>query len=321
MIDNDTREAFKNGTGSNAQINAILISALNKSGIKAYPILMSQRSKGRLTYVHPSIDRLSTYIVGVDGSDGSKYYLDGSSDYGGVNVMPVDLLVDRAYILDDTQSNKWVDLTNLEKSQEVHVVLGSLDNDGKMKGTATQFFMGQDAYEFKKTFRESEDSITFVENYEKSLDIEIEKIELTGINMFGAKSESKLDFTKHYEIVGDYIYINPILFIHIEKNPFTESERKLPIEFTYPLTYIYTATITLPENYTVSELPQSVRITLLNDKGRCTYRVASDNKNILINYHFELNQTLFPPSEYQAIRDFWGQTALKNTEMIVLKKI
>ncbi|MBP1663336.1 MAG: Transglutaminase [Bacteroidetes bacterium] len=320
LFENEPREAIKKGTGNNAQINSILISTLMKAGYNAYPVLISQRSSGKLPYSYPSIDRLSTFIVGVDGFDGKAYYLDGSSDYGGVNMMPVDLLVERGYIIDDTKTEKWVDLTNLANNREIYIVTGKLDKDGVMKATLNHYLSNEDAFYFKKDFKESKDSAEFIENFETKHDIKISNVNLKGMDMLSADVENTMEFTKNYELAGDYIYINPFIFRDITSNPFTSSERKLPIEFAYPYVYNYTATIQIPENYTISEMPSAVRIVLNDKQGSCLYNIAQNGNSILVNYRFNLKQTIFPHTDYTAIQGFWGQAATKNNEMIVLRK-
>ncbi len=75
-------DAISKGTGNNAQINAVLISALKDAGFKSYPVLISRRSRGRLPLTFPSIDQLNTFIVAAQATDGKIFYMDGSAYYG-----------------------------------------------------------------------------------------------------------------------------------------------------------------------------------------------------------------------------------------------
>ncbi|HEY6914904.1 MAG TPA: hypothetical protein VI413_09530, partial [Paludibacter sp.] len=60
----------------------------------------------------------------------------------------------------------------------------------------------------------------------------------------------------------------------------------------------------IPTNYKVEEIPKSVKITLAENAGRCLYQITQVNNTIQLNYRFDLAQTIFPQTEYNAIRDF-----------------
>ena len=112
-----------------------------------------------------------------------------------------------------------------------------------------------------------------------------------------------------------------MIFAHITKNSFTQSDRKLPVEFNYPYTFQLSCSLTIPDNYRIEEIPKAVKIVLNDNNGKCLYQVLQEGNKIQLNYKFELNQIIFPQTDYNAIRDFFGQVVTKNQEMIVLKKI
>lgn len=321
FFDNDAKEAVKKGSGNNAQINSILIKSLKDAGMNAYPVLISQRSQGRLPITHPSIDKLSTYIVGIQTSDNKFLYLDGSSKYGGINILPIELLVDQGYAMNDNITNKWVDLTTLTKNIESTYIEAELHPEGKLTCTMTRTFANLKSYYYKNGYKNAKDSAEFVEKFETKNNLKIDSLTISGLDLLANETKERMVFTKDFEINGDFIYINPMFFLHISENKFTQSDRKLPIEFPYPETYNYYANIKFPDGYEVSELPKSTRLILNDNQGKCSYIIGQSGNNIQINYKFDLSNILFPVSEYNAIRNFWGQAATKNNEMIVLKKM
>lgn len=321
FFDNDPKEALKKGTGTNAQINALLIKALKDIGFNAYPVLISQRSNGRLPYTYPSIDKLSTFVVGISTTDGKILYLDGSSKYGGINLLPMELLVDRAYAMNDYASQKWVDLSSLTKNIESVYILAKMDADGKLHAKMNRSLTNIEAYYFKSNYFGSKDSLQYVQQLETKNNIKIDSLILTGTDALTDKIDEIMVFDKTFETSGDFIYINPMLFTHIAENKFTQSDRKLPIEFPYPQLYSYFINIQVPDGYTIAELPKSTRISFNENKGRCSYVIGQNGNVIQLNYKFDLSQILFPTSDYNTIKEFWGQAAIKNNEMVVLKKL
>lgn len=321
FMGNNVRDAIKNGTGNNSQINVVLLNVLKDAGITAYPVLMSIRPYGRLPYTHPSLDKLNTFIVAAETSDGNYFYMDGSAIYGGLNVLPVNLLVDRARIFNNKQGNKWVDLTNITKNQQTIMLKASLDENGMLTCDKTSRFQNQFAYKYKSSYYSKADSLKYIDDIEDNNKLTVNSFDVSGVEPVSNTVNEKISFTKQYEIAGDHIYFNPMIFAHTDKNPFIQSERKLPIEFDYPYTYILNVQLDIPESYQVDEMPAPLRLALPDGKGKCTYNITQNGKVIQLNYRFELNQLIFLQNEYDLLQDFFGQIANKNTEMVVLKKM
>lgn len=318
--DNDPKEAEKKGSGNNAQINSVLIKALKDFGYNAYPVLISNRSNGRLPLTYASMDKLNTYLVGIQLADGTNYYLDGSSKYGGINMLPTELLVDRAYAMNDNGVEKWVDLTNLTRNIENKYIMAILDENGQLKATLQSSYAYLEAFYFKSQYKSAKDSADYIKNIEEKYQIKIDSMTISNNNLTSSIVTDKMDFTKDYEVAGDFIYINPIIFSYTTENKFTQSDRKLPIEFSYPYTYNYFINLQIPEGYSVSELPKSMNIILNNNQASCLYMIQQKGNSIQLNYKFVLKQILYPQTEYSSVRGFWGQVVSANNEMIVLKK-
>lgn len=314
------KDCVKKGTGNNAQINIILMAALKDAGISTHPILISRRNFGRLPFTYPSLNKLNTFIVAAELSDSSVLYMDGSSVFGGPNVLPVELLVDRAYVFKPTYTNKWVDLTNINKNDHKTYTQVSINENGTVKGFTTNTLTNQIAYSFKTNFYSVKDSAEYIDKIQNSGGIEVDSIFFTGKDSTSNKVKEKIYFTKKVEKSGDFMYVNPMIFSQLTKNEFTQTSRKLPVEFSFPFAYTTICSLTIPDGYQVEELPKNMRIILNNNQGSCTYQIAQSGNIIQLRYQFEINQTIFPSTDYSAISNFYGQIATKNTEMVVLKK-
>lgn len=316
-------EAIKNGTGDNAQINSAIISMLKDAGINAYPILMSRRSIGRLPLTHPSIDWLNTYIVMAETSNGERYFMDGSAYYGGLNMLPTDLLVDKARIFGYNSDEKWIDLTNISKNQFMNMITAKIDSTGNITGECNQIMTFQLAYQFKKMYHGLNDSTGYVEKLNQDLSVDIDNVTMEGQNdLLSNKVNQRFKFTKNSGADASFLYINPLIFTHISKNNFTQSDRKLPVEFSYPYKHLISVLLELPPNYTVEEIPKSEKFILNDKSGSLIYLIKQVSDRILqINYRFELNEIIFPHADYESVKTFWGQIATKNNELIVLKKM
>ncbi len=108
-----TNETLKDGKGSNADINMLLIQSFRDAGLDAVPIVLRSRDKGLLPYHFPSLRKLTTYIVAVN--TGSSYiYLDSSMG-GKIDLLPASLLVERGRMMISAKNSRWINLRNTVK--------------------------------------------------------------------------------------------------------------------------------------------------------------------------------------------------------------
>ena len=320
LIGENPKEAVKNGTGSNAQINYLLMSVLRDAGIRTYPILLSRRTNGRLPFSHPSLNKLSTFIVAASTKDSTIFYLDGSSKYGGPNILPTSLLVDRARIYDEGSIEKWADLSKLTRNFQISNIQASLDKDGLLSGVRSTSYTNQLAYDYKSRFAAAKDSMDFVKQLQNTYDVVLDSMDASGKEPMSSIVNERLVFNKQMDMAGDFIYVSPMVFKHLSENPFTQTERKLPVEFAYPSGYQTICTIQLPDNYQVEELPKSVKYIITGNKAVCQFMAQQTGNTVVFKYVFQMLQIVYPESDYSILRDFYGQAVAKNMEMLVLKK-
>jgi len=236
-------------------------------------------------------------------------------------MLPEDLLVDRGRVFNETVSQKWIDLTKITKNQSAHFISATLSKEGILNGTLNTGYTNQLAYKYKTQFYNAKDSSDFIEKYENSSHIKINKMEINGKDTMSNTVKETISFTKEINQEGDYMYINPMIITHIDKNPFTQSERKLPIEFDYPYSFQLTSSLEIPDNYKVEELPKSIKMSLPDNMGKYLYYITQEDNRVQLSYRFDISKTIFSQDSYGAIREFFAQATTKNAEMIVLKKV
>ena len=105
----NTEETLKNGGGSNVDINMLLLQSLQDVGLNAAPVMLRMRNQGVLTMDYPSVQKYTTFIVGVVSSQGNLY-LDASSADGHFNALPELLQVEKARLVLKDKRCQWVKL-------------------------------------------------------------------------------------------------------------------------------------------------------------------------------------------------------------------
>ena len=316
----DIKKAIKNGNGSNADINFLLMSMLRELNINCYPAVMSRKTMGILPITHPSLQKLNTFVVAVANTDSTYLFIDGSVNNGYFNVLPPVLMVERARIIGLNKEDNWVDLTRIGRNQIRGAVNAKITPDGLISGMRLTKYVGQFAADMREQFKESKDSTEYVQKLETSENIKVKEFKLEELNLFSPQVKESLNFEKQVTVNDNLMYINPLVFLHKSKSPFLQSERHLPIEMPYVEDYALTITLELPEGYVIDELPKATYIKAEDGQGICKYNIVSDGAKVTLKYNFNSNKLLFLPTEYPSVKAFWEAIVQKNNEMLVIKK-
>ena len=321
LYGNETKNAVKKGTGSNAEINFVLMSMLRDAQIPAFPVVMSTRTLGNLPYSHPSIDRINTFVVAAATSDTTFAVIDGSVTHGYLDILPPVLLTNRARLLAPGAGEKWIDLSRSGKNQSRSAVNATIGADGTITGTRSTAYHGQSAARFREAFLAAKDSAGFIGKTESDLGIRITGFKTSGRDAFSPVVREELAFEKQAVVNDSLIYLNPMIFLHTAKSPFVQEKRILPVEMPYPTQYTQVVTLTLPDGYDVEELPKPMIIKIDGGRGYCQYTLTRQGNRISLRYQFGLDKLIFLPTEYADLKAFWEAIAEKNNETLVLKKI
>lgn len=315
------KQILKEGTGSNADINFILISMLKDAGIPAYPAVMSRRNMGIIPYSHPSLQKLNTFVVAIAHTDTTLVYLDGSIEDGYLSVLPPVLMTDRARIIAPDNRSQWVNLTAIGTNQLRSVVKADISPEGVIAGTRETLYAGQYASRLRNKFRTAKDSTDFVSKLASEENVQVKALRMEGRSLFSPQVREFMEFEKQSTVNDQFIYINPLIFLHVSESPFKQSERKLPVEFPYVDQLSLTVNLTIPEGYAVDEKPESQRIQTDDEKVFCRYTITQQGNQISLRYLFRLQKLLFLHTDYPELQQLWEMMAKKNNEMMVLKKL
>ncbi len=311
--------------GSNADLNFILISILKDFGLEAYPVVLSRRSSGMLPYNFPSLQKLNTFIVAVYDINKQKYvFLDGSMDVPALNILPLELSVNKARILSPKvkEEKKWVNAMALADNKSFMKIEARMEGN-QVKGHRSTILYGQEAVEYQANEKHKQDSIVSAPESNAS-----QKNKLTVTNLKVKKQENdwalieeEFDFVLQTDQTDSHLYINPMLFPQLKSNPFIQTERVLPIEFPYPYKFTMLTTLTLPEGYEVEETPQPQVIRTQGDSLQCKYMIQRQGNTISLNYIFYLKEPIFLTEQYKQLQELWAKVIEKNNALIVLKKL
>lgn len=321
LVSDSPLKAKENGTGSNADLNFLFISMLKDLGIQAYPVVLSTRDRGRLPVFFASIDKLNTFIVAVEESPNHYLFLDGSMQTVDFNVLPVNLLVNKARILNPQleEKSRWIDLMSLSNNSTKTITKAQMER-GQIVGHRMSLYEGQEATEFKSEFF-NKDTLKIIKEKESLWNCKIANYRQESLGFCPSQIKESFHFTIPIEADEEHLYINPLLLVQPINNPFTKSERVLPIEFPYPYSHNENIDITIPEGYEIEEVPQSMMMVTEDKTLSCKYVIQRTSNRLTLNYTFQINQSILQANQYKQLQTIWNTIVEKSRNLIVLKKI
>lgn len=318
LMSSSPRNAADKGTGNSAEINSVLMAAVKDAGFDVVPLLLNPRSRGRLPLAHPSFDGISTFILRVTLDDGKFAYLDGTDPDSDVDLLPTDLLVDRARIYGVSGDVGWCDLSRLAPGNtHINMTLG-FDPELSVHGRITERYTNVPALRCSSAYSDARSEEEYVEALEEEHHIRIDSLTINGLR--SAHLTQEFTMTREPEAAGDFIYLNATIIPFLTENPFKSPERKYPVEFDNPASYTMQGVLRLPEGYVVEELPRAARFNAFDGDITCFYMAQATNGVIQFNMRFNQKRLIFLPEEYADLQAFYGAVVNMCNGKIVLRK-
>ncbi|MEO5776820.1 MAG: DUF3857 domain-containing protein [Flavobacterium sp.] len=318
--DDGVKTAYKNMIGNSAEINLILVAMLRKAGVNANPILISTRDNG--ISIFPSKTAYNYVIAGVE-TNGQMVLLDATNKNSQPNILPIRDLNWFGRIIRKNGSSAEINLMPQSNSKDVVNIIAAINSQGEVTGKIREQYFDYNAFVYRDNYNSiSKDS--YIEKLEKrhqgleigEFDVQNSKdLSLPIVENYSFKS------TNSVEVIGDKMYISPLLFFASTENPFKQETREYPIDFVYPSQDKYTVSLTIPEGYAVETLPQSKALSMPGNLGGFKYMISNNGSLVQLVYTQDNNQAIIASEAYQVLKDYYKEIVSKQTEKIVLKKI
>jgi hypothetical protein len=314
------KKAYKDKTGNIAEINLMLTAMLRYGGLEANPVLVSTRSNGIALF--PNRTAFNYVITAVETPKGMML-LDASDKFSSPNVLPFRALNWMGRLIRKDGTSDVVDLMPKANSNSTVMMNYSIDERGAVTGKLRQQQTDYNAM----TFRRKVDNI-IEDSYLEKLENENRKIEVTSYSRQNEK-DLKLPVVETYsftgsnlcEIIGDKIYINPMLFLAGTKNPFQQEVREYPVDYGFPFTEKNTVNIQIPDGYTIEKVPDPAVITMQDDLGSFTFITNVLGNQIQISIINQINTAIIPSEYYSMLKEYYQGMIDKENEKIILTKV
>jgi hypothetical protein len=92
------------------------------------------------------------------------------------------------------------------------------------------------------------------------------------------------------------------------------------VDFGSPESNTYSIILKIPEGYSVIEKPADVNLSIGQNDCQFAYRFFQTGNNLAFTSRLIINKTIYQPSEYAELRNFFSKILQKQSELVVLKK-
>jgi hypothetical protein len=314
------RKAYQDKVGNVAEINLMLTAMLRYAGIEANPILVSTRSNGISLF--PSRTSFNYVIAGIEIND-QIVLLDATNKYSIPNILPIRDLNWFGRLIRKNGSSLEIDLMPKYSSKGIINMMGAINEKGEVTGKVRNQQFDYNAF----LFRQNNNNVakdSYIEKLEKRYQgVEIGAYEVQNNNDLGQPIIENYDFTStnSVEIIGDKMYLSPLIFFAMTENPFKQETREYPIDFVYPNQDKYNLNLTIPEGYAVETLPLPKAVAMPDNLASFKYNISNSGNKIQLQYTQDINQAIISSEYYEELKAFYKEIISKQTEKIVLKKV
>lgn len=315
------KQAYLDKTGNVAEINFILIAMLKLAGINVNPVLVSTVEYGVPAFPNRTV---FNYVIAAADLDGKQILLDATHKYTTQNILPLNVLNWTGRLLKQDGTSQEINLVPTMPSKVNYTLMTKVNNLGVITGKFRVQKMDYEAYSFReKNARQNEEN--YLEKLENNLDgilINDYSVENRDTDMSKPVTET-FTFTSenHCEIIGGKMFINPLLFFTLKKNPFIQEKRQMPIYFGYPKQEKYNINIEIPDGYIVESITKSIKIASEDNVILFVINTQVEANKIQIIVTKEINTAIMEAEYYSNLKNFFQKIIDKQNEKIVLKKL
>jgi hypothetical protein len=314
------KSVWEKKRGSSAEINLTLINLLNESGINASPLLVSDRSYGKVDISHPFVSQFSKVIAYVQ-TEGGAYFLDATEANSNPSLIPENFLNTTGYLVDRKKSG-FIEIRDPQhKYQKTINITARIEKD-EVKGEAYvshQDYARVNSEEEIRTDRNGYISKYYIKPYNH---LHIDSFKTQNLENDSLPLNIQFEFKQKLEESGDYQILYTNLFSGIEKNPFLSNSRHTEINFGTRNTITFNLVYDVAPDITFESLPKSIALRT-SDSAMVISRLvepSADGKKILMRTKVDLNRTVYSADEYRSVKEFFKKMYDILNEPIVMKR-
>ncbi len=315
------RKVYKTGRGNSADINLMYAGLMQLAGFEAKPVMLSTRDHGIIRdYGRPFLAKYNYTMAWA--RDGEKeYLLDATDPFLPARLIPANCLNGKGRVI--MNHGKWVKLEVPRGVNENTLYVFNITEEGDLEGSIQVSHNGYVAASIRKKI-DTQGEDKYIENVKKDKsEWSVQDYQILNLPETTKPLVEKIKCTIEGKVenMGDILVLNPLIDPDWKENPFKEEKRMFPVDFIAPRNKRIILNYSIPEGYTVDEIPLSTRISM-PDKGiiYTYYTKVVDEKHIQIVSSLNMKKYFYSQKDYDELKKFFDEVLAKQAEQVVLKK-
>lgn len=300
------RKFYKKREGNAWEINLALINLLNAANIRTHMMILATRENPFPEIEDVNLNQFN-YLIAYTEIDGKPYYLDATEKDLPFGILPFRALNQFGRVL-DTKGSHWKEIIPYSDNSINTRTMLTLNEDGSLTGLADIFTNGYfsiEKYKLSKTQNEEK----YLSDLEKLFNVE------TSIDSSKVKTELNTEYRFVQRVYlktisnlssGNKIFVNPILTLFFDTNPFNSESRKYPVDLGYPREFNYSVIINHPTNMKVLNYPKDAHFSMDNEV-KVDLKSEKRENQIALNFTFKINGYYFPLKKYDELRKLFKE--------------
>jgi hypothetical protein len=316
-------KALDNHSGSIADINLSLVTALNAAGLNAEAVILSTRDNGTVNTLYPVINDFN-YVVAKLNVGSKAYLLDATDPLLSFGILPFRCLNDRGRVMSLDKPSYWIDLNLPQKEISTYSLDFTLLDDGKIKGTIIKYSAGYQAYKERVAIKKFNSVDEYVENLNGKLPkLKILNSEISNLDSLDKPLSEKyeVEINLYDKLNGNELTFNPFFMDRITTNPFKLAERSYPVDWGMPSDERFILTMHLPAQYIVETPPQTVSVAMPNNGGRFLSSYEPTDNTFTFAHIIQFTRSIYTSEEYPYLKELYNKIIQsEKTEMVFKRK-
>lgn len=327
FAERDLDDVVETRSGTAPELTLLLASLLREADVPAELALLSTRANGRPVELYPLVNQFDWVVVRAEMEDGRHVLLDPTDRHRPYGVLPVQALNGRAWLAHE-DAPQWFDVPATAGTSTTSFVEATLAPGGQLAGTLQLRLEGYDAERARDEMvsaqadapaRAAAEAEAIAQAADADDGVEVLSVEVENLDDVGAPLSLTSSFLAPAgEAIGDELYLTPFVMMQLDENPFERPTRTFPVDFAFPFTRTYVASIALPEGYEPDGVPEPIRMTTPSRAVSYTRVVGAEPGRLLVRAVLSVDRSQVSAAEYPALRRLYDEIVAAEAEAVVL---
>lgn len=314
-------DVLEEKSGTSADINNLMYHMMSEMDIDCHHAAIGTRDHSIMIPAFTILSQFNTMLVYCTLGD-KQYALDATDPLRPFELPPRSTL-NRIILVVKEGSTRWEEMPINKVSTQMVSGFLKLEPDGGLSGSSKLSHTGYLALAGKKLIQEEGIDAFWEWRMDEGFDPgNIASYKVLGVNSPDSTLEVTIDFDypSFAMAAGEFMYLQPVFVDKILENPFKDSVRIYPIDFSYPVKSTYRVSYIIPQGYAFEEGPNNSRVVLPQKELSFTYMAEDAAFSYNVMNEFAMQKTFYQAEDNGMLRTIYDEIISRHGQQIVLKK-